>query len=351
MPTHYVYKEPDALKLFQGDILCKTEDLVAHLKKYHPYYAQHTDYKYFMVLTQSCDLYRRGGSPASSRYITLAAVRPVEEVLRREAQKSQLKWQQEVGAIGSRANDKLKSFLESLFDNNKDGYFYVHSDLGLGIQYDCCAILQLSVALKIEHYEMCLAAKIAQLRESFQAKLGHLLGDMSNRVGTTEWNDNYPDNKVSDAAKALLDKTFVTYDDNQIKEGLADLKAAGTLQDKSAAEIRDYIYNKKIIPRKQKFQQQALKVLDTIKPIDLIRGRIETPLQTDGELRDAIDGALNEAGVDDTKRDAIRDKLTTAFLVRLRQLLSDGAMPGKSDVLKKILAKLLSDSLITAIMK
>ena len=77
----------DKKTLCQGDVLKKTDDLVAHLKKYHPYYADHPDYKYFMVLTQSCDLVRRKGKPCDSQYITLAAARPVEEALRREAAK------------------------------------------------------------------------------------------------------------------------------------------------------------------------------------------------------------------------------------------------------------------------
>ena len=142
MPAHYVYQEPDRKTLCQGDVLRKTEQLVAHLRQYHPYYSDHVDYKYFMVLTQSCDLERREGAPPDSPYISLAAVRPVEGVLHSEAAKSQTDWQRTVNVIGAKANNKLAMFLKSLFDNNKEGYFYLHMDVGVGgvgIQPSCCA--------------------------------------------------------------------------------------------------------------------------------------------------------------------------------------------------------------------
>lgn len=351
MPTHYVYVDPDKTTLFQGDILRKTNELVAHLEVYHPYYANHTDYKYFIVLTQSCDLYRRNGKSPNSRYITLASVRPVEEVLRREAAKEQLAWQVEERVIGAKTKEKLVLFLESLFDNNKDGYFYVHSDLGLGIEYNCCAFLPLSVALKIDHYDMCLSAKIAQLQEPFQAKLGHLLGDMCSRVATTEWNEHYPDRKVADEAVALLNKTFVTYGDDKIKAGLADLAADGSITTKSAAEISSYILKKKIVPRKTNFQGRAIDVLDTTNLIDLIRARAEGPLKSNLELQQTIDELLKEAGVDESKLEEVRKKVTYAFLDKLRLILTDATLPGKREVLAKVLTKLLADSVITSIMQ
>lgn len=46
--------------LCQGDILEKTDDLIAILKEVHPYFLNES-YKYFMVLSQSCDLVRRNG--------------------------------------------------------------------------------------------------------------------------------------------------------------------------------------------------------------------------------------------------------------------------------------------------
>src|SRR5208337_4010979 len=117
MPSHYVYREPNKGTLCQGDILSKTRDILDHLSCYHPYYADHEDYKYFMVVTQSCDLVRRDGKQCTSPYITLAAVRPVQVVLMREAAKRQEKWQQVARVISSKERENLIRFLASLIDN------------------------------------------------------------------------------------------------------------------------------------------------------------------------------------------------------------------------------------------
>ena len=107
MATHYVYEDPNLKELMQGDVLRRTSELVAILQQFHPHYASHPDYKCFMVLTQSCDLVRRNGDPPSSPYITLAAVRPVEEVLWREAAKEQEAWQRETRVVGTRLRETL----------------------------------------------------------------------------------------------------------------------------------------------------------------------------------------------------------------------------------------------------
>ena len=59
--VHFTYKRsPDAASLCQGDVLKKTDELMKILKDVHPYF-QNDGYKYFMVLSQSCDLVRRNG--------------------------------------------------------------------------------------------------------------------------------------------------------------------------------------------------------------------------------------------------------------------------------------------------
>ena len=73
--VHFTYKcNPDMSSLCQGDILKITEEIKTVLTEVHPYFLN-DQYKYFMVLTQSCDLVRRNGSKCKTPYITLAAVR------------------------------------------------------------------------------------------------------------------------------------------------------------------------------------------------------------------------------------------------------------------------------------
>lgn len=351
MPAHFVYDDPDKTKLCQGDVLRKTPQLLKHLENFHPYYAQHDDYKYFMVVTQSCDLFKRGSSPPTSRYISLCAVRPVEEALRREASKHQEEWQRKTGVVGLKTKDKLMMFVESLLDNNREGYFYLHADFELGIQQNCCAFLPLKVALKVEHYDLCLEAKLAQLKESFQAKLGYLLGHMYNRVGTVEWNDEKPDNKTSKVAKELLNQNFVAVDDRQISEGTADLRNDGTLATKSPDEIKEYIIEKKVVPRKEKFRARAVdKLSDEIKLIEMIRRRLLGPLKADADLQKEIESVLKAAGVKDADSPTLQAALIEEFLKRLSVHLSDDALPDKRQLIDQILAKLLQDPQISVIM-
>ncbi len=348
MPAHYVYKQPDNRTLCQGDILQKTDELVAHLRDFHPYYADHRDYKYFMVLTQSCDLVRRGGKPCASQYITLAAVRPVEVALLREAAKRQEEWQREAKVISDKDRDNLANFVKSLMDNNKERYFYVHTDVDLGIQENCCAFLQLAVSLKAEHYEMCLAAKIGQLDEPFQAKLGFQVGHMYNRVGTTEWDEKYPDNDVDTAARELIKATFYVFDERQIKQGMAELKRHKSMSTMKPQEIRDYIDNQVVTPWRETFRQKAIEVLcNKSKPLDLVRSRVESAINNDADFVQKIDSILAEAGLTEEKVRALRSVLIESFRQALKTHLSDAGTPQKQEVFEKMIAWLMNEPLIS----
>lgn len=79
---HFTYKpSPDMSSLCQGDVLCVTDEMRKILKEVHPYFLNE-QYKYFMVLTQSCDLVRRNAGKCKTPYITLAAVRSFDDFLR-----------------------------------------------------------------------------------------------------------------------------------------------------------------------------------------------------------------------------------------------------------------------------
>jgi hypothetical protein len=351
MPAHYVYCEPNKQTLKQGDILRKTPELLAHLKKYHTYYATQPDYKYFMVLTQTCDLVLRDGI-CRSPYITIAAVRPVEDVLLREAAKSQDPWQRAARVIGAKTAVKLVMFLESLLDNNQDGYFYLHQDVGLGIQQSCCAFLPLSVTLKVEHYNLCLEAKIAELSDTFQAKLGSILGQLYNRVAAPEWNEYYPDNKVGTEAARLLRKTLLTISDDKMKEGVDDLKRAGKFDGMKPDDIKANILRFKIISKRDQFQKRAVEVFcaEGHNLVDLLRARMEIPLKTDPDLSAGIERLLEEVGVPVEARPGLRQKIIYKFMDRLREHLCDTNLPGKQAVIEKVFTHLLQDGTIRTIL-
>jgi hypothetical protein len=179
-------KSPPLDTLEQGDILQKSPALEALLTKYHPHYAQHQDNKFFTVLTQSCDLVPRAGG-CGARYISLAPVRPLKVVLKRE-----FDGKLENVGLGAqpfathRVRSAFEQFLQRLFNNNEAPFFYFEAAHESGIYEEMCAMLALPISLKPEHYGTLVAAKLAGISDVFQAKLGWLLGQMYSRVGTPD---------------------------------------------------------------------------------------------------------------------------------------------------------------------
>jgi hypothetical protein len=350
---HFVYEEvPNKKELCQGDVLDRTPELLAVLAEHHAYYAKQTDYKYFVVLTQSCDLVRRDNAPPKAPYINIAAARPIEQVLRREAEKHQEGWQIPTRVIGAgRTKNTLSMFLQRLFDNNEPDLFYLQEDRSLGIHQSCCAVLALSVALKARHYDMLLAAKLAQLKEPFQAKLGSLIGSMYNRVGTAEWDKEVPEVTCKQAAEKLLKDTFVVIADEQIKEGLANLKEQGGPQ-KEPQEILEHIRRTTVQPKSKKFMARAEEIIKEnrqLRPINLIRGRASTEIRAGGVLKQAVAQALADAGVQEV--DALAETLVRLFDDRMSQVLDDEKMPKRDEILLGFIRAILQDAKISKLLQ
>lgn len=189
--------------LEQGDLLGRTDALLALLEKYHPYYKSRDENKYFAVLTQSCDLVRRP-SGIGARYVALAPVRPLRTVLRRE-------FEGKLDNVGvgaqpfgpQRTRTSMEQLLSRLFNNNEPQFFYYPGESSIGVAEDSCAILALSISLKPEHYDSLLAAKIAGISDVFQAKLGWLVGQMYSRVGTPDAEPAELTKKVSEYLKGV----------------------------------------------------------------------------------------------------------------------------------------------------
>ena len=262
MATHYIYDEQlNKDQLFQGDVLSRHPDLMALLENYHPHYATSSRYRYFLVLTQSCDLIRRDGQTPSSPYITIAAVRPVEKALLREAKKYQEWWQQPVHIVDGKMRSKIDLFVTSLIGNNVPDYFYLHEDISLGIHERNCAFLALSVAIKIEHYDLCLKAKIAQLKDNFRTKLGWLVGNMYSRVGTKDWDEQYGRGNAAQTGKDILDDLFVTIDKTQINKCLSELQIEKPLTEYTPKEIGARIVGTKLQPKSTQFRNHAEQIL------------------------------------------------------------------------------------------
>lgn len=197
---HFTYEElPSATELCQGDVLARTTEIDALLKSVHPHFYSKPDNLFFMVLTQSCDLVPRGdtASECKAPYITITPVRPIEHVLSRQISALQSSGiSADLPVLTDKAKSKLSEFLQRIYNNNEQGYFFLESS-GTPLPSDCCAYLNLSIAIKAsKHYSICLAAKRLQLTDTFQAKLGWLVGQMYSRVGTQDWEHKTLNSKI-----------------------------------------------------------------------------------------------------------------------------------------------------------
>lgn len=204
------YKRDD---LRQGDLLRITDDLSSVLKKYHPHYLK-SDYIYFLVLSQSCDLVRREGRPCNANYISLAAVRPFDVVIQRKVQSIQKEeFEKKAGICRLNRKSKIEDFTRKVLNNNHNEFFYLHEDNELGLPEPCCAFLRLSIALRSsEHYEKCIDAKFLELTDEFRAKLGWLVGNLYSRVGTMDWTPDYKTNEeFKKIVNDILERQFVWF--------------------------------------------------------------------------------------------------------------------------------------------
>jgi hypothetical protein len=230
---HFTYAPaPDLKQLFQGDLIIRTPAVDAILTTVHPHYKKE-DYKAFIILTQTCDLVRRNGGECSARYISIAAVRPLELVLKRTfADHCKNKWEEDFRITNHKTREKLRLFLARLLNNNEDEYFFLRRDAPSGLNEDCCAFLQLSIAVKSElHFATLLEAKRLELDDSFQHKLGYLVGKMYARVGTPDWvPTHFPnENEFNDLINQMIDSNdFATWiDDNIYKDLVSKFKNNG----------------------------------------------------------------------------------------------------------------------------
>lgn len=201
---HFTYERSTSTSLQQGDLIRRTPDVETILRQVHPHFSEEK-YRYFVILTQSCDLVLRDGEHCKARYISIAPVRSINDVAKKilnAVHFTELERRLQF-ASEDRKTKAIQAF-ERIFNNNEAPYFYFYQEPKLGLSEDYCAILSLSIAVKSElHYESLLEARVLSLNSSFQHKLGYLVGTMYSRVGTQDWDENA---NLSTRANELIDR-------------------------------------------------------------------------------------------------------------------------------------------------
>jgi hypothetical protein len=283
---HLTYERDkySANELMQGDVLKRTPALDAILKEVHPHFYQHPKNLFFMVLTQSCDLVPRGPTKECKvPYIAIAPVRTLDLVIERYlAQQNVAEVKAELPVLGMKSRNRVQDFLQRLFNNNETSYFYLDST-DTPLPSDCAAFLNLTIAIKSDlHFDKCVAAKIIQLTDTFQAKLGWLVGQMFSRVGTPDWDHAELSKKVNAALKDAaiwIDDTKIDAVENAYKT-IADGDSARTM---SAAEISSVVSS--VPTRKQKVVNQARMIISDFLKEDANRAqKLVRRLESDAAL-------------------------------------------------------------------
>jgi len=203
-------EETDWQNLTQGDLLVRNVSLRDVLAQAHQYYASASDYGHFVVLTQSCDLVRRSGK-CKTRYITLAAARPLSVVTERFLAKISYPYAEFPIKLCQKDQEiRARQMLERLLHNTEDGLFFIRKGSQPSVAEDLCVFLPLSVSIRTDHYNACLSAKVAQLDEIFSAKVGWLAGNMYSRVATPDVEErmaNAEEFKETFYKEALFERT------------------------------------------------------------------------------------------------------------------------------------------------
>jgi hypothetical protein len=197
----------DREQLLQGDLLQRTSALADAISQAHSYYATAEDYSHFLVLTQSCDLVRRKGGACKSRYITICAVRPLSLAVNRQLQRYTNPLKGCPIPVGNVENSVLaRQYLERVLNNTVDGIFFIPRGAAETVDDHLCAFLPLSVALRVDHYDICLSAKVGQAKEIFAAKVGSLASELYARIATPDLNEKYDRNAVEIYTKQFLEE-------------------------------------------------------------------------------------------------------------------------------------------------
>lgn len=200
----FIYKDVSGLNneaLSQGDVIERTDEVVERIGQAHQYYAEAPNYSYFVILTQSCDLVKRRNQ-FNAPFITIAAAKPFKKTIQdffdvnsKPVEGAEFSYHS--GSLIGRA----RQLVERHLNNTEPEFFFLPSSGHPNIPEDLVVFLRLTIALRKDHYDALAQAKVAELADVFQAKLGWLKGNIYSRVAT-------PDIEERDVNAQAIKKDF-----------------------------------------------------------------------------------------------------------------------------------------------
>jgi len=243
MALHWTYCTFDpSSDLQQGDILSRTDELLAVLKNVHSYFCDER-YLAFIVVTQSCDLVRRKAGSCKARHISLAVVREFDRVL--PSLIGEVCAYKNTSILRSELKLEAREFVSRILDQNEQakGLFYLHPSADAGIATASVAFLRITITLRQEHYDLLQRCRVGRLESEFTNKLGWLVGNLYSRVGTPDWADYEGDKHKDTLVKEYLDDAIPEESwvpDSWINSAVAKGVDLSLLQGSPANELRQY---------------------------------------------------------------------------------------------------------------
>jgi hypothetical protein len=284
---HFTYELPTSDSLQQGDLIRRSPGVEDILSQVHPHFSAEK-YRFFVVLTQSCDLVLRTDHQSKARYISIAPVRSINDVAKKVVSAVHYnELEKRLQFAPEERKGKIIQTLERIFNNNEAPYFYFYQEPALGLYEDYCAILSLSIAVKSElHYSTLHNARVLSLSSSFQHKLGYLVGTMYSKVGTQDW-----DYDLTDRASKLIDRTnSVTWMPKEIYQLVSK-----SLKDKESATPEDLVTavsdaKKSKTTKRETVIQTVVEILSSLKVDTSVIATYERRIRSDPKIK-AILGA------------------------------------------------------------
>ena len=346
---HLTYAEEiDQKELMQGDVLMRTPALDALLKEVHPHFYNDKRNIYFIVLTQSCDLVIRDADGCKSPYIVIAPVRSLDLVVERFInQFKSTEVRAGLPVLNMKANNKLREFLDRLFNNNETSFFYLHSE-GASFPQGVVAYLNLSIAIRSNlHFQTCLDAKVLQLTDTFQAKLGWLVGQLYSRVGTKDWDRNEVNKKI----KSMLPDVAIWVDDNKVRELESKFKKSGK-PEWSRDDISKALLE--MPTRKQAVVQQAGSIGATVLEgvSKTATSSLRRALLKDDLLSSLIESATGSGDVRQAEQDdhsVAQPGRKGVIVQRIEVLVAEVLAQAHADTASKLRRRLEDDQVLTQI--
>ncbi|MEJ2704777.1 MAG: hypothetical protein P8Z79_20265, partial [Sedimentisphaerales bacterium] len=121
------------------------------------------------------------GAECKSRYINLAVIRPLEDMLwnflDKICERVKICNNEIEGSYVLESKQKAHQLLQRIINQNEQalGVFYLHPDGVVGIAEHSVALLQVSIALRAqEHYDTLVNARRGRLADPFRNKLGEI---------------------------------------------------------------------------------------------------------------------------------------------------------------------------------